>query len=82
MLDQIRIALSKIFRTKYCQSIAFWALSISCRSSKWLAVTYDNEQHTDGAGSQLHRIYGIYAFRDYSKFLISIHLSGNSITKV
>jgi hypothetical protein len=27
----------------------------------WVGVTYDNEKHTDGAGAQLQRIFGIYA---------------------
>jgi uncharacterized protein YktB (UPF0637 family) len=29
--------------------------------STWLGITYDNEKHTDGAGAQLQRIYGIYS---------------------
>jgi hypothetical protein len=31
------------------------------RKTPWLALTYDNESHCDGAGAQLHRIYAIYA---------------------
>ncbi len=31
------------------------------RAYRTVAVTYANDQHMDGAGAQLHRIYGIYA---------------------
>ncbi len=29
--------------------------------NNWIALTYNNRSHTDGAGAQLQRVYGIYA---------------------
>lgn len=39
----------------------YWKISNFSTNSSWLALTYANDKKTDGVGSQLHRIYGIYA---------------------
>jgi hypothetical protein len=42
-------------------SVINWKLLNFSTDSDLVGVTYANEKHTDGAGSQLQRIYGIYA---------------------
>jgi hypothetical protein len=42
-------------------SIIDWKSLIFATKSDLVGVTYANDKHTDGAGSQLQRIYGVYA---------------------
>jgi hypothetical protein len=51
----------KLQESVWYQKILFWQMTKFASPTSWLALTYDNEKHTDGAGAQLQRIYGIYA---------------------
>ena len=43
------------------RDLIYWQTQQFTAKSYWLAVTYANDRFTDGAGAQLHRIYGVYA---------------------
>jgi hypothetical protein len=47
---------------------------LSSPGNDWLGVTYANDKHTDGCGSQLQRVYGIYSLSRFLK-LPYIHSS-------
>lgn len=51
----------KLKESDWYQKILFTKMTKFSSETNWLALTYDNDKHTDGAGAQLQRIYGIYA---------------------
>jgi hypothetical protein len=52
----------KAFFARRSEDLLYWMATKQYVSrSSWFGVTYNSENHTDGAGAQLQRIYGIYA---------------------
>lgn len=59
--------LPKLKQSTWYQKFSDWKMITFALPSKWLAITYDNQGHQDGAGAQLQRIYGIYALSRFLK---------------
>ena len=45
----------------------YWKIANFAPGSNLIGLTYANDKHTDGAGAQLQRIYGIYAIARFLK---------------
>lgn len=58
---------AKLKESPWYQKFSDWKMITFCKQSKWLAITYDNQGHKDGAGAQLQRIYGVYALSRFLK---------------
>jgi len=59
--------LAKLKQYPLYQKFSDWKAITFCLQNEWLAITYDNQGHQDGAGAQLQRIYGIYALSRFLK---------------